>query len=231
MYVSVLIAAALLVPQEAKEAEALYKKMEEKLAAAKTIQLKVSGSAPMAGGEMTFESTVFVGEENRGRIDSELKTPRGQMKFRTISNGAVVFSEKVGSNRTTEATATLRADLVRALARAGGLFTAGWFDVMSEKDSPTPQRKKIPTLTGFRMGKKEKVGDREAQSIEYTAQGLESGEVPVALWIDVETGLPLKRELRGLQGQAEMKVVETYRDLKVNEKIDAATFEIPKENK
>jgi outer membrane lipoprotein-sorting protein len=231
MMTAVLLAAALLAPQEKNEAEEHFKKVEEKLLKAKSMQVKVTGTAPMGAGQMTFDSTLLIDDGNRARADSELKTPMGAMKFTTLSSGSQLWSQKEGETRTADTPKTLTADLVRGFARAGGLFSAGWLDAMSEKNAPNAKRQKIPEIADFKLGKKEKVGEREAQAIDFTLKGLESGEVPVTLWIDLETHLPLKREIRGLHGQQSMTLVETYGELKLDPKLDPAKFEVPKESK
>ena len=49
-----------------------------------------------------------------------------------------------------------------------------------------------------------------------------------ALWIDPETYLPVKREMRGFHKKEKLAYSETCSDLKLDEKIDAAKFERPK---
>ena len=225
----ILIAAVLLLPQEKNEAEELFKKMEEKVAKAKSIQLSCSGTAKMSQGDMSLSADLLVETGNKVRLTCELKGPGETHKELFVSDGKamkLLEGERVQSEKTPKA---LNADLILGLTRGGGLFTAGWVQAVTLKDERHANRSKVPTCSGFKMGRKEKIGERGAQSIEFTIKGMEAGDVACVLWIDTETHLPLKREIRGFHGEEEGTFVETYSDFKLDEKIDPAKFELPKE--
>jgi hypothetical protein len=51
----------------------------------------------------------------------------------------------------------------------------------------------------------------------------------VTVWLDAKTGLPLKRQVSAKADGGTRVVEELYTDLKVGGKLDARTFELPKE--
>ena len=85
----------------------------------------------------------------------------------------------------------------------------------------------------FKLGKKEKIGEREAQVIEYKLAYEEAAkETPdlslsEKLWLDVETHLPLKRVVVG-KLKKEFTCTEEYSEFTLNPKVDAKLFELPK---
>lgn len=90
-------------------------------------------------------------------------------------------------------------------------------------------------VEGFKGGKREKLGTREAIVIEYTASAGEgvaaASPVAVKTWIDAETNLPLRREAIGKMSKAMFSFVETYDEMSLDVKISDATFEFEAETK
>jgi hypothetical protein len=82
--------------------------------------------------------------------------------------------------------------------------------------------------TDFKLGKKEKVGEHEAQAVEYTFKP-PFGEMPsVVVWIDLKTQLPLKRAVTEKTGNQKRTYIETFTKLNLDGKIDPKQFELPK---
>ncbi|HEU4339726.1 MAG TPA: hypothetical protein VFS19_06630 [Planctomycetota bacterium] len=231
MSLHAVVAFVLVIAQEKNEAEELFKKMEEKLAKAKTVQVKGSGSSEMSEGEMKAATVLLWETGNKARLDTELTIPgMGDIKGLYVSDGkhAAARGPESKDGKTPE---KLTSDLVQSWARGGGFFVIMWIEAATFKDENHPKRAQVPKPVGFKMGPKEKVGDREAQKIEYALTNIEAEDVSMALWIDPETFLPVKREMRGFHGKEKLTYFETYSDLKLDEKIDAAKFELPKDTK
>ena len=225
------LAFAVLLPQQKNDAESLFKKMEEKLAKAKTVQVKSKGSSMTADGEMSAAVDLSWEAGNKARVASEMKIPGpGEFKSLFISDGksAALSGLEAKSGKTFQ---NLTPDLVRAWSRGGGFFASEWIEAATFKDARHPKRGIVPKAVEFKSGPKEKVGPRDAQKLEYTLTEVESGKVSMSLWIDLETHLPLKREMRGFHGREKMTFTEHYSDFKIDEEIDASKFELPKEAK
>ena len=90
---------------------------------------------------------------------------------------------------------------------------------------------KFMPLSDFKLGKKEKVGDKETQAVEYliALEGQDGEKFPVTVWIDTKTNLPVKRVMVIDKQNMKTTVTETIKSYKVDEKIDPKTFELPKD--
>ena len=73
------------------------------------------------------------------------------------------------------------------------------------------------------------VGAREAQRLEYrlAVKGQEPSYL-VVIWLDLKTGLPLKRTVFPWEAKEKMVLVETYTKLTLDQKVDTKNFDFPK---
>ncbi len=83
-------------------------------------------------------------------------------------------------------------------------------------------------VSGFTLGKKEKLNGRVAQIIEYELKfsGF-NDSVAVVVWVDTKTNLPLKR-MESDKKDGKLDYTETYTKLTLGGKIDEKKFELPK---
>lgn len=222
-----LVAAVLLLPQEKNEAEALLRKMEDKLLEAKTLQVRIEGSTRLPTGAATIKSSLLIGEATEVRMELEIKSPKETLNFLAVSDGSKLHtSSSKRRSFPADSPVNLSNKVVHAFTRAGTIFCGRLLEAVEEgQDSAGPRE--VPDLCNFKMGKKDKIGGRDAQRIHFTLKGPDN-PVTVTLWIDVATTLPIKRELRGMQGVVDVTTVETFTELKLDEKIDPAKFELPK---
>jgi len=227
MKVLALCATVLLLPQERNEAHALLKKMESKLLDAKTLQLKVEGTSRLSNSPVTLKSSLLIGEDNRFQFDLDVAKSEGNVIFQAVSDGSKWKTSIDKFNIPIDVPPNLKVQLVEAFFRSGTLFCARWLEAMADKEDKRPEFRKLPDYANFKMGRKEKMGGRDVQLIHFTIKGPDN-PVSVSLWIDVGTTLPVKRELRGMQGVVDVTTVETFSELKLDEKIDPAKFELPK---
>ncbi|HZN61977.1 MAG TPA: hypothetical protein VFC90_06185 [Planctomycetota bacterium] len=224
--IAILIVATTAPAQEKNEAEELFKKMEEKFTQAKTLQLSWKMAAPVKEGEITAEGALVLGEGNKARLDVAAKLPGVDQKDLFVSDGTQLRS--VGSRSSTvETPGTFNKTILGCLARGGPVYalTVINMNFYSKESDPS----KLITLSAFAMGKKERVGEREAQGIEFKAtfEPANRQKSTVKLWIDCETGLPVKRVFVVNEMNQEIVSTETYSGFKLDEKIDASKFELP----
>jgi hypothetical protein len=78
-------------------------------------------------------------------------------------------------------------------------------------------------VSGFKLGKRVKVGGCDAQALAYTV-GCGKDECRATVLIDLKTNLPLK--LRFISNGA--RIAEIYTDFRINESVDAGKFRLPK---
>ena len=223
MKVFLVLAIATLLPQEKNEAEELFKKMEEKLVKAKTVHLKLEGSMEPMDFKITGE--LWLGEGGRVRMDLEGKSGDMVRSVSMVSDGTTVNTSSDDRKKSFKAPESFGKLVRTCIARAGFLGTVDTTD--SETEAGTEPGEGF-TVSEFKMGAKEKVGERSAQGLEFTVTKKKKKDTAaITLWIDVETQLPLKRTLK-LGGRS---LTESYSGLKLDEKIDAAKFEPPKDAK
>jgi outer membrane lipoprotein-sorting protein len=224
MSLSVLIAVALMVPQETNEAEKLFKKMEEKIAKAATIRVKMAGA--LEAMKLTLTGDLLMGEGARMRVDLEGKLQEQVMKAGLICDGKrlrLESSDKPDA-KFFDVPEKMGEPARSSLAR-GGL--QGVLDSFDSEEGVKATANDLFAVSAFTMGAKEKVGEREGQAVNYKLEKKGHPTSETTVWIDTETQLPLKRVIK----MAGMVLNETYSEFKVGEKIDPAKFELPKETK
>jgi len=216
-----LITAALLVPQEKNEAEELFKKMEEKIEKAKSVQVKLRGTVD----DMELSGALWLDEGGKVRIDLEGKSSRGSMTAAAISDGkkARLDSSDRPAPRRFDVPETFDRLIRTSAARAGFVSSFEFFEG-GERVKADPETAFV--AKAFKLGVKEIVGDRDCQAVDYMVSR-RGKDASVTVWIDTGTFLPLKRVLK-----ADTKTLtETYAAFKLDEKIDPAKFEFPKPEK
>ena len=84
-------------------------------------------------------------------------------------------------------------------------------------------------VSEFELGKKEKVGESEAQEIQYTLKPKDSkASLRVSLWLDTKTHLPLKRVAIVTVGADKGIFTEKCSKLTLDPKVEAKTFTLLK---
>ena len=224
------LAIALLNPQEKNEAEELFKKMEEKLLQAKTLQCKVEGVVEPI--KLKLAGALWFGEDNRVRLELDGRSEEATRSGTVISDGQGMRIAASDTARSIAAPDNIGRAMRLWFARAGLLSS---FDAAG---APVTEFVDEFAASGFKLGAKEKVGDREAQAVEFVIKVSPRTlreDPAVVVWIDLKTHLPLKRTVttKGSSfNMGETTVVrEIYSDFKLDGNIDPAKFELSKEKK
>jgi outer membrane lipoprotein-sorting protein len=217
---------ALLLVQEKNEAEELFKKMEEKIAAAKSIHVTLKGVMAQEAQEIGLSVELHLGEKNQASGEFTMKNGPREISGRCVSDGRNVGTRAIDGKLTPpfEAPETLGRQLRVRLARAGVAATIEALQIerIAKQDPET-----AIGASDFKLGEKEKIRDREAQRVDYTMTKAGEPERKATIWIDLATHLPLKRVLK----MRSMTLTEEYTVLVTDAKIDPAKFELPKEAK
>jgi outer membrane lipoprotein-sorting protein len=225
--VSGLLLAAPAAAQE-NEAEKLFRTMEKKVRAAKSLEVVLEGTATQGDGkDVKWKGKLLVGDGNRFRMETEADADGKKHQSLLASDGKLVYSKGV-SSATWPAHAE-NAERVRAFFARAGLSACS---EAIDPESGIADLDKAFAAADFKLGAKEKIAGKDAQLIEYTLTVAKKGgkreTVKMAVWIDAQTQLPLKRRLDGKEGDMTITVVETYSTLTLDAKIDAKVFELPK---
>jgi outer membrane lipoprotein-sorting protein len=210
------------------EAENVFRDMEEKLAQAKTLQCNLMIKCDFGGqmDNLAYKGSLFLGEGNRARQEIKEPTKGPPMRLLMVSDGARLSMQDNGmSHATLENTPKyLNRDILTWMARSGVFLPH-----LPLPDVEADDAKDRFPVSGFKLGDKEKIGERAAQRLEY--QLAVKGQDPtfsVTVWLDAVTGLPVKRMLTSEVGTDKITVVETYSKLTLDEKVDAKKFDLPK---
>jgi outer membrane lipoprotein-sorting protein len=218
--------------QEGNEAEKLFRTFEKKLAAAKAVRIALEGTA--AGiedvpGVLKYKGTMVLAEGNKARFEMEVEMEGKKQNSKLVSDGAKMIGEMFEGKRPPKDTPKKFYEEMIGFFKHGGPVAGHVFSSSSEGVRSVATFK----ASAFKLGKKEKLGKRDAQVIEYKLT-LENAPKEVAklalsekLWLDVGTNLPLKRVLTGKLNK-EFTYTENYSEFTLNPKVDAKLFALPK---
>jgi outer membrane lipoprotein-sorting protein len=206
------------------DAEKLFRAMEQKIARADTLRVTFEGklSGP-PGNDGTYKGTAVFRNPNKARIELSLEFLGKNMKMEMVTDGVKMVAIQDGNpTAPQDPPPFMRAVMTATLARAGVIPTLFLVSRTNEKEANPLDEIKV---NGFKWGKAEPVGGRDAQVIEYQLTG--GGQsMACTVWVDAKTHLPLKRTLQVKEQQA--TITETYSTFAVNPVLEAKLFELPK---
>jgi outer membrane lipoprotein-sorting protein len=202
---------------EDSEAEKIFSVMRDKITSAKALTIAVSGGI----SKDKLSTQVWVVAGNLVRHEIETTFPSGKKTdVLWLSDGTTSIVRSPYVNRAVDTDEKLTVKYLELLANHGCLsaLSAFWTG-----RTPAPEF----VNTNFKLGNKEKIGDRDAHVIHFVENWKDKGHAPksVTIWIDAETYLPLKRMLVYAPGLSEE---ENYRTFELNPHIDPKVFELPK---
>jgi hypothetical protein len=247
-----LAAAALTFPVHAgeNEAEKWFRQAEKNLLAAKTVRVEFDLKTGKNEGGWEGKGLLVLGEGDLARIDGKGSSDSLTFKEPTrIGDGRKVHTFRAGEKPEVDGSPKGLGKTLRGLLTRPGILMD--FNVITRKNAATKTFK----ASQFKLGPKDKIGDMEAQIIEYTVRvegsdkrseigpkvSLWMGgpmfgfpvkkpvEVPVKLWIDTKAGAAAKMEIRWAPAVAESfrEYTESLR-FTIDPKVDKKLFEPPK---
>lgn len=179
-----------------------------------------------------IKGTLLLAEGGKIRFDGRASFDGKDERMIVISDGKLLRSiQKDREPKDIEVAKNFHPALMTALKRAGAVTG---FMVTREgrglKDDIKVED--LFKMSAFKLGKKEKLGERMAQSLEYQVTFPADGKEltgTVTLWLDAKTQLPLKHVLKAqVPGEGDIVISQTYTSFRLDEKIDAKLFELPK---
>lgn len=209
--------------QESNEAAQMFQQMEDKITRGKTLEARVE----IVQGP-GFKVTLFLAEGNKMRVEWGKDEAMGT----AVSNGTELAckSEKI-PKKSIAVPDSLNKRLRIGFARAGIFDCLVHIDelfMQGVKPAKTDVTEQV-LASDFKLGTKEKVGDRDAQIIQYKLiTSLQNEPVPCSVWLDVKTKLPLKRTLTVPIIDQQRTITELYTRLTLDEEIDLKVFALPK---
>jgi hypothetical protein len=205
----------------ARDAEKLFRAMEEKLAKAKALECFFAVEL----NSVRYKGSLLLGEGGKARLEINEASEAKAIRVRLVSDGTRLSYQDNGmpTPKLEDTPKDLGADMLTWLARPG-LFSP---------QAPLPDVKADDArdrfrVSDFRHDKEEKIGGRVTQRLSYRlAVKGQRDPFSVVVWIDSKTGLPVKRMVSSRIGGEKTTVVETYTKLTLDGKTDAKKFRLP----
>jgi outer membrane lipoprotein-sorting protein len=221
---SVLILAAPAFSQQ-NEAEKLYRAMEKNIREAKSVKMAFEIDAIMDKETGTMRGAVTVAPGNMVRLEAKGSVSAKEREITVIADGKQALRYETGMPKAEikPVESNLSETRPQILAR-GGVFATFQIGPATERFDID----KIMPLSAFKLGNKEKVGQREAQVVECTMMPDNGQVVQLTTWLDTKTNLPLKRLVTAPAEKGLFRVLEVYTEITLNTKFDAKLFELPK---
>ena len=184
-------------------------------------------------GKGAFKGRLVVAQGNKVRIEMSGEGGGKTMDILSVSDGAKMVTVDNKKSQPIQDTPKNLGKQVLAGSARGGIFVPMWLAVQVVPEGKDPREVDLEEsikVADFKLGKKEKVEDKEAQVIEYVLTAASAGgeKINAAVWVDVKTHVPLKRSLTAKIGDKQLTVTETYSKVAVDGKLDDKTFELPK---
>ncbi len=216
---------------EPNEAEKLFRDMEKKVTAAKSIECvfetKVDGGPKV---QMSLKGSVTLGEGDKCYAEGSGEESGKAFKGSFTSDGMKMLGVMDGKNQPKHDTPKQFGLIARSMiTRSGALMSFFLSSSAGEKDREFKIDEEYP-VTGFKLGKKEKVGDKEAQEVQYVLTiSKEKVTLASSVWLDTKTNLPLKRVMTATIEKINITITESCSKLTLDTKVDLKKFELPKE--
>jgi hypothetical protein len=197
-----------------REARALFETMVRKLDRAKTIHAHLTITAQCEGAEhgRLVGHVVFADPD---KVDLTVGGTVSGEKVEIVVRSDGTRCRVSGAPEALEE-APARS-LVRAMKETGMAFL-----LFARRDPLDP--KSGYRIDRYRMGKTGKVGDREARSIGLWLKFGKTALVRSFVWIDIETGLPLRHNLKFDLMGLRATITEVYDELTLDEEFDPDRF-------
>jgi outer membrane lipoprotein-sorting protein len=234
-------AKAFAVVYKVNDAAKLFRAMEEKIKAAKAVEVTFAFSGKAKGKEEKLKGSLVFTKDNKARLTMRVpvSVAEGEDRIEMVSDGKqmkVAYAPKETLAKT-EALRTPAAlhDLLASMVSGPSMVQT--YDMLNVPEwFPDGGKYKGPgrwpfRVTDFEAGAPTKVGGRDAKVITYRVLDLPgpggSGGITFTLWVDAETLLPLKRLLVADGPEGPVSVTEVC-NVRLDPKIDAGTFALPK---
>jgi outer membrane lipoprotein-sorting protein len=221
------------VAAEENEAEMLFRKTEQKMQTAKTLQIRFDTTVSGAGvKEGNLKGTLTLGEGDKLRLEAGGKPAGVEFQLTVVSDGTTLFcndSTDPNNDKALTAPKALGAKIRKSVPRLGMFLLL--FNAIDRAGTWSPDTFKV---SDFKLVGPEKVGERNTQLIEYTVTEAKDVHSPrkwrMKMWIDTQTDLPVKLALTMPSGElADVSAtIDVFSKFAVDAKVDGKLFVVPK---
>jgi outer membrane lipoprotein-sorting protein len=225
-------------PEGRFEAESAFEALEEKLAEAKTIQVRVTGAMTdkASGGEFYQAGTLILAGDSK--LNMHVMTPpekravaAREFDLKVVSDGTSLGVYSFGSPTPPQPTTPSKSmnGMIRKLvARSSLMICATLLPNLSRQFGQKPAVfEQACTVYDFRLGSPPAGEEKGVQVIEFKYYSMSFPLVQTKLFIDRATGLPLKRQVFMKNAATESTIEEKYEKWTLGEELGADTFKLP----
>jgi outer membrane lipoprotein-sorting protein len=216
------------------DAEKMFRAMESKVRAVKSLKMvcELEGTISDEDDRIKVKASQQFAGKNKARFELHTEMLGIISKTLQLCDGKqmVAFESGRAVGEPRPADPELNAGLPKAIGRGGFMLPR----LVVNRDKTGFDADKLLPASNFKLGAKERVGDKDAQIIEYIVKfGGESSafgncdKVEVTLWIDAKTMIPLKRKVASANAKKRF-FVEVYKEFVINPELDSKIFSLPK---
>ena len=213
------------------EAETLFRSMEQKVRAAKTLQLRFDASITGADAKKwNVKGSLVLGESDQLRAETEGMLFGEESKVTFVSDGTEMKSfgyVKSPGKPKQEKTETEKSPKGIGAYFRGALPRDGFFWCLIGMDRRRELASQF-TMSDFKLAGEEKIGQRNTRVIQYAVKAKGDAHVlSMKVWLDGKTNLPVKLAMTG-GGSDITDISEVYGEFTVDAKVDGNLFKLPK---
>lgn len=209
-------------PGEPKnDAASWFRALEQRLARSKTLECDFEVKTALA----SFHGSLTLGEGNKARLEINSETEGRPLRLLLVSDGERTHVRDSGGGPWVHDTPrNQNADILTWLTIPGIFLPQTPLPDVTVADAKDRFR-----ASGFKLGENKRLGGRDIQMLEYQlAVKGQDDTFSVAVWLDVPSGLPVKRTITSAVRGEKMTLAETYGKLTLDPNVDAKKFELPK---
>jgi hypothetical protein len=214
---------------QGNDAEKLFREMERKIDAAKSLRVAslIYVMDNRGGGKLNPKrSTLALAPGNKVRMTMKGKGGGKEMEMEVVSDGKKLALHIIppGQDKQEAALKNLHALMGKMMSRTGSL---GAFSLL--RDPPNAREPdKLVTVSDFKAGADGKVNGRDAKMLEYRVKVAGKQPAKVTLWLDAKTLLPIKRLVVPEMDRENARIWETYIEFTIDPRLDPKMFALPK---
>jgi len=211
------------------EAEKLFRAMETKLRATKTLRFTFEGKSDIGDNSM-LKAKLTIAAVNKLHFSFDGNDLDGPINGLVVADGRTLALKGVfvGKNKSLSnpVPEKLNEHMVGNLTR--GSFLMALDRAIGGSALQIPEALK---LSGFKFSGREKVGTRDTQVMQYKIEPDpgDDEQVTFKVWIDIDNQLPLKRLIEGRRrnGDIHTRIIETFGEWDLEPKL-SNEFVLPK---
>jgi outer membrane lipoprotein-sorting protein len=229
LVLSILVGIAGPVAADNKQAEKLFRDLENKLRSAKTLRCRYTATFPAQNKEteLIVKGRLLLGEGDKLRWEMDLKLDGSPVRMMLISDGSRAsqsYAPKAKPAKFTpeQAIAKTPKDLGR-LIRAT-LTRRGLLSFMEHQDRKVVRPTDALSVSDFRLKGKKKIGGLDTQVFEYTVKEKDRSKWRVIVWLDMQSHLPARLTV---ETDGQNRSTETYSHFTLDNKVEEKEFEVP----